>query len=119
VAYLAVADPTQYTLPWLDDFCLSPTTLVEMYCSGNDLMYQKISCGADVCAAGACRTCTDTDPQDDPSVLGYATDVEGLNHSDYCVGDKLVQVNCNAQGEVDATLAIPCDSGTCKEGVCK
>lgn len=104
-----------------NDFCMNQNELVELYCQSESgpIAWKKLDCGDNKsCIGGKCIACTDSDPDNDPEILGYVSDINKKTQSDYCVGDEIVQVFCNANGEVDATEPVPCQSGQCNEGVC-
>lgn len=72
---------------------------------------------------GLCQNCKDSDPQDNPSLLGTVQFLENgqtLSDKDFCdTFGKLVQVQCinNSKGY---TQPMPCpDNGVCKAGVCQ
>lgn len=108
------------------DHCNDPDNILEYYCLNDKgpIASRFIPCPENTFCDDSklhptCNPCTDTDPTDVLKVRGTVVDAHGKNQSDYCVGNKIVQVNCN-DGEIDASSAVVCPSGTiCNEGECK
>ena len=80
------------------DYCITETLLSEMGCDGFNLREENIQREGYYCSNGRLVNCIDTDESNVQIDLGYVTDSSGTQHSDYCVGEQLVQLDCRSDG---------------------
>ena len=113
-----------------EDICRDATHVNEWVCSEeHQAVLVTLPCASgEICSNGACQTgsnnpattchCTDRDPNDDPYNFGPTIDNQCREHPDYCNGDQLIQVGCDAQGNIVPVGApLTCEHG-CSNGVC-
>ena len=81
-----------------EDVCNSETELIERGCNGFNLREEIIQREGYYCSNGRLVNCLDTDLENYQRVLGYITDTTGRQHSDYCVGNQIVQLDCQEDG---------------------
>ena len=89
-----------------EDYCQNSRTVIEYYCRDRGYYStENIRCPDDTpyCDEGACVKCTDTDPANNAYERGKVKDINGLSHTDFCRGDKLVELSCGTNSETVET----------------
>lgn len=114
-----VVSPWSYT-----DYCIGNlgTRIREFSCGPEGLWKgEDVDCPpGTLCNNGACRECSDSDPENIASKRGTVRYATGDVQSDVCLpegGNRLIQYNCGEQQGIFIEQETHC-SGTCEEGEC-